>query len=300
MLKKDKRKEKIMKLGRNEECWCHSKKKYKNCHLRIDERLEQLKEQGKLVPGHEIIKNEKQIAGIREAGKLNTEILDRVSEFIKEGISTEEINHLVHEYTISHGGIPAPLGYEGYPKSVCVSIDEVVCHGIPDKNRILKQGEIVNVDVTTILNGYFADASRMFCIGDVGQEKQKLVEFTKECLELGVQAAKPWGYLGDIGYVISQHAYENGYSVVREIGGHGVGLEFHEEPWVSHIGEPNTDMILVPGMIFTIEPMINIGAEDVYEDEKDGWTIRTKDGKPSAQWEYTLLITETGNEILTW
>ncbi|MCI9053074.1 MAG: methionyl aminopeptidase [Lachnospiraceae bacterium] len=289
-----------MKLGRNEECWCHSKKKYKNCHLRIDERLEQLKEQGKLVPGHEIIKNEKQIAGIREAGKLNTEILDRVSEFIKEGISTEEINHLVHEYTISHGGIPAPLGYEGYPKSVCVSIDEVVCHGIPDKNRILKQGEIVNVDVTTILNGYFADASRMFCIGDVGQEKQKLVEFTKECLELGVQAAKPWGYLGDIGYVISQHAYENGYSVVREIGGHGVGLEFHEEPWVSHIGEPNTDMILVPGMIFTIEPMINIGAEDVYEDEKDGWTIRTKDGKPSAQWEYTLLITETGNEILTW
>ncbi len=300
MLKKDKRKEKIIKLGRNEECWCHSKKKYKNCHLRIDERLEQLKEQGKLVPGHEIIKNEKQIAGIREAGKLNTEILDRVSEFIKEGISTEEINHLVHEYTISHGGIPAPLGYEGYPKSVCVSIDEVVCHGIPDKNRILKQGEIVNVDVTTILNGYFADASRMFCIGDVGQEKQKLVEFTKECLELGVQAAKPWGYLGDIGYVISQHAYENGYSVVREIGGHGVGLEFHEEPWVSHIGEPNTDMILVPGMIFTIEPMINIGAEDVYEDEKDGWTIRTKDGKPSAQWEYTLLITETGNEILTW
>lgn len=289
-----------MKLGRNEECWCHSKKKYKNCHLRIDERLEQLKEQGKLVPGHEIIKNEKQIAGIREAGKLNTEILDRVSEFIKEGISTEEINHLVHEYTISHGGIPAPLGYEGYPKSVCVSIDEIVCHGIPDKNRILKQGEIVNVDVTTILNGYFADASRMFCIGDVGQEKQKLVEFTKECLELGVQAAKPWGYLGDIGYVISQHAYENGYSVVREIGGHGVGLEFHEEPWVSHIGEPNTDMILVPGMIFTIEPMINIGAEDVYEDEKDGWTIRTKDGKPSAQWEYTLLITETGNEILTW
>lgn len=289
-----------MKLGRNEECWCHSKKKYKNCHLRIDERLEQLKEQGKLVPGHEIIKNEKQIAGIREAGKLNTEILDRVSEFIKEGISTEEINHLVHEYTISHGGIPAPLGYEGYPKSVCVSIDEVVCHGIPDKNRILKQGEIVNVDVTTILNGYFADASRMFCIGDVGQEKQKLVEFTKECLELGVQAAKPWGYLGDIGYVISQHAYENGYSVVREIGGHGVGLEFHEEPWVSHIGEPNTDMILVPGMIFTIEPMINIGAEDVYEDEKDRWTIRTKDGKPSAQWEYTLLITETGNEILTW
>ena len=289
-----------MKLGRNEECWCHSKKKYKNCHLRIDERLEQLKEQGKLVPGHEIIKNEKQIAGIREAGKLNTEILDRVSEFIKEGISTEEINHLVHEYTISHGGIPAPLGYEGYPKSVCVSIDEVVCQGIPDKNRILKQGEVVNVDVTTILNGYFADASRMFCIGDVGQEKQKLVEFTKECLELGVQAAKPWGYLGDIGYVISQHAYENGYSVVREIGGHGVGLEFHEEPWVSHIGEPNTDMILVPGMIFTIEPMINIGAEDVYEDEKDGWTIRTKDGKPSAQWEYTLLITETGNEILTW
>ena len=289
-----------MKLGRNEECWCHSKKKYKNCHLRIDERLEQLKEQGKLVPGHEIIIIEKEDAGIREAGKLNTEILDRVSEFIKEGISTEEINHLVHEYTISHGGIPAPLGYEGYPKSVCVSIDEVVCHGIPDKNRILKQGEIVNVDVTTILNGYFADASRMFCIGDVGQEKQKLVEFTKECLELGVQAAKPWGYLGDIGYVISQHAYENGYSVVREIGGHGVGLEFHEEPWVSHIGEPNTDMILVPGMIFTIEPMINIGAEDVYEDEKDGWTIRTKDGKPSAQWEYTLLITETGNEILTW
>lgn len=289
-----------MKLGRNDECWCQSKKKYKNCHLRLDERLEQLKEQGKFVPSHDIIKNENQIVGIREAGKLNTEILDRVSECIKEGISTEEINQLVHEYTISHGAIPAPLGFEGYPKSVCISVDEVVCHGIPNKNQILKEGDIVNVDVTTILNGYYADASRMFCIGRVEEEKKKLVDVTKKCLQLGVEAAKPWGYLGDIGYVISRHAEENGYTVVREIGGHGVGLEFHEEPWVSHIGELGTDMVLVPGMIFTIEPMLNMGEADVYEDEEDGWTVRTKDGKPSAQWEYTILITENGNEILTW
>ena len=181
-----------MKLGRNDLCWCKSGRKYKSCHLAFDERLAILASEGKLVPTHEMIKNEKQIEGIREASKLNTEILDMISEHVKEGISTGEIDRLVHEYTVSHGGIPAPLGYEGYPRSVCTSIDDVVCHGIPDDKRILKSGDIINIDATTILNGYYGDASRMFCIGEVSEEKRRLVQVAKECLDLGLAAVKPW------------------------------------------------------------------------------------------------------------
>jgi len=176
----------------------------------------------------------------------------------------------------------------------------VVCHGIPDDNRILKSGEIINIDCTTIWNGYFGDASRMFCIGEVSPEKKKLVEVTKECLDIGYDLVKPWTHLGDIGYAVNKHAVENGYTVVREIGGHGVGVEFHEEPWVSHIGTPGKDYLLVPGMIFTIEPMVNMGKADVWQDDEDGWTVRTEDGLPSAQWEYTILVTETGAEILSY
>ena len=288
-----------MKFGRNDMCWCGSGKKYKSCHLSFDERLAVLASEGKMVPTHEMIKNKEQIEGIREAGKLNTEILDMISEYVREGISTGEIDRRIHEYTIAHGGIPAPLGFEGYPKSVCTSIDDVVCHGIPDENRVLQSGEIVNVDVTTILNGYYGDASRMYCIGEVSEEKRRLVRVAKECLDLGLDAVKPWGYLGDVGYAIQTHAQENGYTIVVEIGGHGGGLDFHEEPWVSHIGQPGTDIVLVPGMIFTIEPMVNMGLADVWQDEEDGWTIRTDDGLPSAQWEYTVLVTEQGSEILT-
>lgn len=288
-----------MKLGRNDLCWCKSEKKYKSCHLAFDEKLQEYADKGVMIPTHEMIKNKEQIEGIRKAGILNTKVLNMISEHVREGISTDEINTLIHNFTIDNKGIPATLNFEGYPKSVCTSIDEVVCHGIPDPSRILKNGEIINIDVTTILDGYYADASRMYLIGEVVPEKKKLVDVTKECVDLAIQEVKPFSYLGNIGAVINEHATKNGFSVVREIGGHGVGIDFHEEPWVSHIGERNTDYLLVPGMIFTIEPMINMGTADVVEDSSDGWTIYTKDRKPSAQWEYTVLVTETGYEILT-
>lgn len=288
-----------MKMGRNDPCWCGSHKKYKSCHLAFDEKLEAMKKEGILVPPHKIIKTPEQIEGIRESGKINTAILDLVEEKIKEGMTTEEINILVHDYTIKHGAIPAPLNYKGFPKSVCTSVNNEVCHGIPDKNRVLQNGDIVNVDVTTILNGYYADASRMFCIGEVSAEAKRLVDVTKECLDAGLAAVKAWGYLGDVGYAVNSLAQENGYSVVEEIGGHGVGLGFHEEPYVCHIGRKNTGMLLVPGMVFTIEPMINAGKRDVYQDEDNGWTIYTEDGSLSAQWEYTVAITESGVEVLT-
>nr|WP_207717333.1 methionyl aminopeptidase [Anaerosporobacter faecicola] len=287
-----------MKLGRNDLCWCGSNKKYKSCHLAFDEKITAFEEEGAIVPSRDMIKTPEQIEGVRKAGEVNTLILDKLEPYIKEGISTEEINDLVNQFTKELGGIPAPLNFEGYPKSVCVSINEVVCHGIPCKERKLMSGDIVNIDVSTIVNGYFGDSSRMYCIGEVSEEKRKLVQVTKECVDLAMKEIKPWSFLGDVGYVINQHAKANGYTVVREIGGHGVGLEFHEEPWVSHIGQRGTDMLLVPGMIFTVEPMVNMGKADVVQDEEDGWTIYTEDGKPSAQWEYMILVTEDGMEIL--
>ena len=288
-----------MKLGRNDACWCGSQKKYKICHMNFDEKIISYERKGHMVPMPEMIKTPAQIEGVREAGRVNTMVLDYVEPFIKEGISTEEINTLVHDYTIKVGGTPAPLNYRGFPKSVCTSINEVVCHGIPDEKRILKSGDIVNIDVTTIVDGFYGDASRMYCIGQVSEESKRLVQVAKECLDLGVAAVKPWGFLGDMGYAVNTHAQKNGYTIVREIGGHGVGIDFHEEPWVSHIGTPGTDILLVPGMIFTIEPMVNMGKADVYTDSSDGWTVYTEDGKPSAQWEYTILVTEEGTEILS-
>lgn len=289
----------IRKLGRNDGCWCGSGKKYKNCHLDFDRRLENYAIMGDEVPDHRLIKTPAQIEGIREAGRVNTKILDLVDDFIKPGISTEDINQLVHENTVKMGGIPAPLNFEGYPKSVCTSVNEVVCHGIPDPKRILKEGDIINVDVTTIVDGYYGDASRMYCIGKVSPLAEKLVRVTKESVDLGLKEARAWGHLGDIGAAISEYIYANGFTVVREIGGHGVGLDFHEEPWVSHIGVRGTDMLLVPGMIFTIEPMVNAGRADVVQDDYDGWTVYTEDQSLSAQWEYTVLITEDGPEVLT-
>lgn len=288
----------MFKIGRNDACWCGSGKKYKNCHLPFDQKLENYAVMGDEVPEHYMIKTPAQIEGVRRAGIVNNQILDLVDEMIKPGISTEDINTLVHENTIKMGGIPATLNFEGYPKSVCISINEVVCHGIPDSNRILKDGDIVNVDVTTIVDGFYADASRMFCVGNVSDEALRLVRVTKESVDLAVKEARAWGHLGDIGAAISEHIYANGFTVVREIGGHGVGVDFHEEPWVSHIGTRGTDMLLVPGMIFTIEPMVNAGKADVVQDDNDGWTIYTKDGSLSAQWEYTVLITEEGAEVL--
>jgi methionyl aminopeptidase len=215
-------------------------------------------------------------------------------------MSTQEIDDIDYETTVSMGGIPADLHYEGYPKSVCTSINDEVCHGIPDENIILKDGDIVNVDCSTILNGYFSDSSRMFCIGEVSEEKQRLVRVTKECVEIGLQNVKPWRCLGDMGDAVHQHALKNGYTVVKEIGGHGIGLQFHEDPFVSYVSKPGTEMLMVPGMCFTIEPMVNMGTDRIYEDENNGWTIYTGDGKPSAQWEIQVLVTETGAEVLTW
>ncbi|MCB9018491.1 MAG: type I methionyl aminopeptidase [Paludibacteraceae bacterium] len=255
---------------------------------------------GCLVPNRKLIKNAEQIEGIRQSGMVNTGVLDLVAREIKAGMSTEDIDRLVYDFTVSHGAIPAPLNYEGFPKSVCVSIDDVVCHGIPSPKVILKEGNIVNVDVSTILNGYYSDASRMFCIGEVSPEKKRLVEVTRECLEIGMKAAKPYSFVGDIGYAIEQHAKKNGYSVVRDLSGHGVGLAFHEEPQVDHFGKPHTGMLLVPGMVFTIEPMINMGKYSVRFSRLDGWTVTTCDGLPSAQWEHTFLMTENGLEILTY
>ncbi len=288
-----------MKIGRNDPCWCGSGKKYKSCHAAFDEKLEQYKRQGILVPNHKIIKTQEQLEGIRKAGKLNTAILDMVAANIHEGMSTDDINTLVHNYTIEHGGIPAPLNYCGFPKSVCTSVNDVICHGIPDQNEILKNGDIINVDVTTILDGYYADASRMFCIGEVSEDARKLVEVTKESVDLALKEVKPWGFLGDIGEVISKYVYAHGYTVLHDIGGHGVGNDFHEDPYVCHIGKRGTGMLLVPGMVFTIEPMVNAGEEDFFQDADNGWTIYTEDGSLSAQWEYTVAVTEEGAEIIT-
>ena len=287
-------------MERNELCWCGSGKKYKKCHMPIEEKIMMHAERGEIVPTRKILKTPFQIEKIRKSAELNTAILDEVARQIHVGMSTQEIDDIVYRFTKEHGGIPAPLNYQGFPKSVCTSINNEICHGIPDENIILEEGDIINVDVSTILNGYFSDASRMFTIGEVSPEAERIVRVTKECVELGLKAAKPWGHLGDIAYAINSHAQENGYSVVEEIGGHGIGLEFHEEPEVCHFGRKGTGMLLVPGMVFTIEPMINMGTWKVFIDEEDGWTVITEDELPSAQWEHTFLMTETGLEILTY
>ena len=235
-----------------------------------------------------------------EIVKQTLRVLDKVAEEIHAGMSTAEIDKIVYDYTTQHGGVCACLGYEGFPKSVCTSINEVVCHGIPSEEEILEEGDIVNVDCTTILDGYYADASRMFIIGKTTPQKEKLVRVAKECLEVGMEAAKPFSFVGDLGHAIEKHAKKNGFSVVRDLCGHGVGVEFHEEPDVVHYGRKGTGMLLVPGMVFTIEPMINMGTWEVFIDEEDGWTVVTEDELPSAQWEHTFVMTENGLEILTY
>ena len=286
-------------MERNELCWCGSGKKYKRCHMAMEEKMEQLREAGHIVPGRELLKTPAQIEAIKKSAELNTAVLDHVAKHIHAGMSTEDIDGLVHDFTVSHGGIPAPLGYEGFPKSVCTSLNNEICHGIPDKNIILQEGDIINVDVSTILDGYFSDASRMFKIGTVSERAERIVRVTEECVELGLKAAKPWGHLGDIADAIYTHAQKNGYSVVEDIGGHGIGLEFHEEPFVSYVTPKGSEMVLVPGMMFTIEPMLNEGSPDFFVDEDNDWTVYTIDDGLSAQIEYMVLVTETGIEVLT-
>lgn len=286
-------------MERNDLCWCGSGKKYKKCHLPIEDKIAYHEERGEIVPSRDILKTVPQIEGIRKSADLNTAVLDHVEAHIHAGMSTEAVDRLVYDFTTRHGGIPAPLHYQGFPKSVCTSINNEVCHGIPDESIILQEGDIINVDVSTILNGYYSDASRMFMIGEVDERAAKLVRVTKECVELGLAQAKPWNHLGDIADAINSHARANGYSVVEDIGGHGIGLEFHEEPWVSYVTPKGSEMLLVPGMIFTIEPMINEGSPDFFIDEENDWTVYTEDDGLSAQVEYMVLITEDGAEVLT-
>lgn len=267
--------------------------------VELREKIKEYRAKGYKIPPLRVIKTAEQIEGIRESAKINTALLDYITENIREGLSTQDIDDMVYEFTTSHGAIPAPLNYEGFPKSCCVSRNMVVCHGIPSKKEIIKNGDIVNVDVSTIYNKYFSDASRMFMIGDVNPEWKRLVEVTKECLEIGLQVAQPWARLGDVGAAIQEHAEKNGYSVVRELCGHGCGVKFHEPPEVLHYGKKGSGELIIPGMTFTIEPMINMGKKDIYILEND-WTVITADQLPSAQWEHQILITETGNEILTY
>lgn len=288
-----------MKLTRNDPCWCGSGQKYKLCHLPYDEAAERAAQAGREVFTREMVKTPRQIEAIAESAAVNTAVLDAVSALVRPGICTAEIDDLVYEVTSAHKALPAPLNYQGFPKSVCTSANNVICHGIPSKQHILQEGDIVNVDVSTVLNGYFSDASRMFCIGQVSPQAAKLVRVAKECLDKGFHAVKPGGFTGDIAEAVQTHAEQNGFSVVREFGGHGVGVKFHEDPFISHVGRAGTGVLLAPGMIFTIEPMINEGSEQLYIDEKDQWTVRTLDGKFSAQWEYTVLVTPDGAKILT-
>ena len=288
------------KPGRNDPCWCGSGIKYKKCHIDFDEKIEEFEGAGHIVPSHAILKNAEQIEKIKESAKINIAVLDYVAEHIKAGISTAEIDKWVYDITTKMGGVPAPLNFEGFPKSVCTSINNEVCHGIPSEDVIIKDGDIINVDVSTNLNGYFSDSSRMFCIGNVSEENRRLVEETKNAVYEGLKQVKPWGFLGDMGQAVNDYVKSKGYSVVREVGGHGIGLEFHEDPWVSYISKKGTEMLMVPGMIFTIEPMVNAGKPDIFVDEDNGWTIYTEDNSMSAQWEIQVLVTEDGYEIIAY
>lgn len=258
---------------------------------------------GKIVPTRDLILTDEQIEGVRRSGVVNTGVLDEVARQIHPGMNTQEIDDICMQYCKDHNAIPACLNYEGFPKSVCTSINEVVCHGIPKESDVLEEGDIVNVDFTTIVDGYYADASRMFIIGEkTTPEKEQLVRVAKECLEIGMEAAKPYGFVGDIGHAIKKHCKKYHYGIVTDLCGHGVGLKFHEEPEVLHDAYRGTGMLLVPGMVFTIEPMINMGSPKVFIDADDeyGWEVITEDELPSAQWEHTLVMTEHGVEILSY
>ena len=289
-------------MQRNDPCWCGSGKKYKKCHMEFDARIGEIKFnnfKGQVRPPRGIINRPEDIDGIRRSAVVNGGALDLMAEMVKPGVDTATLDQAAHDYIVGHGGHPSCLNYEGFPKSVCISVNDVVCHGIPSPKTVLREGDIVNIDITTDLDGYFSDASRMFIVGGIAtQEAERLVRVTRECMEIGIEAARPWHFVGDIGAACAAHAHSNGYSVVTALGGHGVGKKFHLEPFVSHDTKKETGMLLVPGMVLTVEPMINQGTKKVIVDPKDKWTVRTADGKLSAQWEKTILITETGTEVL--
>ena len=286
--------------GRNDECWCGSGRKYKKCHWKADERMQELYDEGLEVPCRSLLKTPADIEGIKVSAAVNVGALDYVAAHIGPGVTTAQIDTWVHDYCIEHDAVPADLDYEGFPKSVCTSVNEVVCHGIPSDDQVLAEGDIVNVDMSTIKDGYFSDSSRMFCIGQVSDEAKRLVEITKQSVEAGLAAIEPWGRLGDVSAAVNKVATDAGFSVVAEFGGHGIGLEFHEDPFVSFVAEAGTGPVLVPGMCFTIEPMVNAGKAAIDMNDPNGWTVRTKDGSLSAQWEVQVVVTESGYELLSW
>ncbi len=286
--------------GRNDECWCGSGKKYKKCHRDFDEKLQRLWDEGEEVLPRSLLKTPADIEGIKRSAEVNVGALDYVEAHIEAGVTTADIDRWVHDYCIERGAVPADLNYEGFPKSVCTSINEVVCHGIPSEDEVLRDGDIVNVDMSTILGGYFSDSSRMFCIGQVDPEWRRLVEVTKRSVEAGMEAVRPWAHLGDVSAAVNKVATDAGFSVVREFGGHGCGIEFHEDPFVSFVEMAGTGPILIPGMCFTIEPMVNMGKADIDMTDPNGWTVRTADGLPSAQWEVQVVVTESGFELISW
>ncbi len=288
-------KQKSVKIGQNKPCPCGSGKKYKNCCR--NKKIEfSIKKEYKRK--YDItLKDSIQVQGIRKSGELLLSILDQVETMIKPGLKTNDINTFVHEETIKAGAVPAPLNYRGFPKSVCVSTNEVICHGIPS-DRVLNDGDIVNVDITPILDGYYADASKTFFVGTPTKEGEKIVNVAAQSLKMGIEAIAPGATLGDIGFAIQNYAESQGCSVVREFIGHGVGIDFHEPPQVMHFGKRGEGITLVPGMVFTIEPMINLGKKELHVLE-DRWTAVTNDGSLSAQFEQTLLVTKKGWESLT-
>ncbi|MAT52523.1 MAG: type I methionyl aminopeptidase [Porticoccaceae bacterium] len=245
------------------------------------------------------LKTPDEIAKMRVAGKLAADVLEMIGEYVVAGVTTEELDRICHDYIVNvQKAIPAPLNYKGFPKSICTSVNHVVCHGIPSEKKALKNGDIVNIDVTVIKDGYYGDTSKMFCVGDVADHARRLIRVTQECLYLGMSMVRPGVHLGDIGHAIQRHAEQNYYSVVRDYCGHGIGNEFHEEPQVLHFGRPGTGLELKEGMTFTIEPMVNAGKHQT-KLKSDGWTVETRDGRLSAQWEHTMAVTADGVEILT-
>jgi len=291
-------KNKSAKVRRNDPCPCGSGLKYKKCCIRGAGPSPKNNNRRLYLQKHGIrVKETRDIEGIKKAGRLALKTLDLVEGSIRVGMTTDDINTLVHDYTLKNGATPGPLSYRGFPKSVCVSVNEVICHGIPG-DRVLNNGDIVNVDVTPILDGYYADVNKTFFVGEPGSNTQKIVNVARECLRKGVMMVRPGNRIGDIGFAIQSFAEKEGCSVVREFVGHGVGFDFHEPPQVPHHGRSGEGIELIPGMVFTIEPMINLGAKDLRV-LNDDWTAVTLDGALSAQFEQTILVTDKGYESLT-
>ncbi|MFZ7127301.1 MAG: type I methionyl aminopeptidase [Desulfobacterales bacterium] len=285
------------KVGRNQPCPCGSGLKYKNCCLKTGAPETESLTAAYLRRYNIRLKQPHDVEGIRAAGRLVLDTFAVIEPLIRPGVATDHLNTVIHEFTVRHGGIPAPLNYRGFPKSACISVNEVICHGIPGE-RVLEEGDIVNVDITTILNGYYADANQTYFVGSPSPDARKIVEVARECLRKGMEMVHPDAHLGDIGWAIQRHAESRRCSVVREFVGHGVGFDFHEAPQVPHFGQKGTGVRLVPGMVFTIEPMINLGRPDL-KILSDKWTAVTLDGSLSAQFEQTIVVTDDGCESLT-